>query len=389
VLSCGKSILDQIAQASRTLELVTPYVRGGVVEDALLRSAARRKRLLTRYSPADILSGKTDLALLGRLRRSVEVRLVDDVQARAYIVDGSWGYVGSCALTPPSFCDSGADLGVAVTDDASLRALEAQFERLWSCAAELTCAQWTLAQHASDGAMEMVADVRRDLLEAERALGRFVEIPRLHGGRRRTSAAPARQTPDFVRRRMLEWAGTAPIARALADFLAWTLETIPGADASAAWTVLLGEHHVRVKLGLPEILSVEEAEEGGGIISVMGLGARLDESARTLLRACDARVVPSPYASATGLTRDALRISFAPRDLPRLRAGLEPGLRAYLELHSSHAATVAQRCFASSVLEYLEDELDRAMPWPRDRARPSSSPVPLPSPSAFSLKPRG
>jgi len=65
-----------------------------------------------------------------------------------------------------------------------------------------------------------------------------------------------------------------------------------------------------------------------------------------------------------------VRISFSPRELPRLRAALEPALAGYLEDHAAHAATVAQRWFASSVLEYLEDELDRPLPWPRDRARP-------------------
>ena len=91
---------------------------------------------------------------------------------------------------------------------------------------------------------------------------------------------------------------------------------------------------------------------------------------RTLLHSSGAVLVSSPYASASGLTRDAVRISFSPRELPRLRPVVEPALAAYLEVQGAHAATVAQRWFASSVLEYLEDELDRPLPWPRDTARP-------------------
>src|SRR5690349_12731180 len=174
VLSSGKRILEQIGQASRTLELVTPYVRGAALEDALVHAPARRKRLLTRYRPADILSGATDVAMLGRLRRKLEVRVIEDVQARAYIVDGRWAYVGSCALTPASLLDSGADMGVAVCDEVSLRLLYAQFAQLWTRATEMTAAQWMLAQHAADGARDIIEGAHRDMREAERALGRFV-----------------------------------------------------------------------------------------------------------------------------------------------------------------------------------------------------------------------
>jgi hypothetical protein len=369
VLSSGKGILEQVGQASRTLELVTPYVRGAALEEALLRSPARRKRLLTRYRPADILSGATDVAMLGRLQRRLEVRVIEDVQARAYIVDGRWAYVGSCALTPASLLDSGADLGVAVTDEVSLRLLYAHFAQLWTRAAGMTAAQWMLAQHAADGVRDIMEGARRDLLEAERALRRFVEVPRLRGARR-GSPAPQRQTPAFVRKWMEEWAGSPALARQVADFLGWTVASIPDAAGSGAWTVLLGERHLRVKLGVPEIFCLEESEEGGGSLAVIGLEGRLGDSGRTLLRACGAALVPSPYASASGLDRDVVRISFSPRELPRLRPALEPALAAYLEAHGAQAATVAQRWFASSVLEYLEDELDRPLPWPRDRARP-------------------
>lgn len=369
VLSSGKRILEQVRQASRTLELVTPYVRGAALEDALVSAPARRKRLLTRYRPADILSGATDVAMLGRLRRKLEVRVIEDVQARAYIVDGRWAYVGSCALTPASLLDSDADMGVAVCDEVSLRLLYAQFAQLWTRATEMTAAQWMLAQHAADGARDIIEAAHRDMREAERALGRFVEVPRLRAARR-NPAAPERQTPAFVRRRMEEWAGSAALARQVADFLGWTLASIPEAEGSGAWTVLLGEHYVRVKLGVPEIFSIEESEEGGASIAVMGLEGRLGGGGRTLLHSSGAVLVSSPYASASGLTRDAVRISFSPRELPRLRPVVEPALAAYLEVQGAHAATVAQRWFASSVLEYLEDELDRPLPWPRDTARP-------------------
>ncbi|HEY6911182.1 MAG TPA: phospholipase D-like domain-containing protein [Myxococcales bacterium] len=369
VLSSGKRILEQIRQASRTLELVTPYVRGAALEDALVNAPARRKRLLTRYRPADILSGATDVAMLGRLRRKLEVRVIEDVQARAYIVDGRWAYVGSCALTPASLLDSGADMGVAVCDEVSLRLLYAQFAQLWTRATEMTAAQWMLAQHAADGARDSIEAAHRDLREAERALGRFVEVPRLRAARR-NPGAPERRTPAFVRRRMEEWAGSAALAHQVADFLGWTLASIPYAEGSAAWTVLLGEHSVRVKLGVPEIFSIEESEEDGARIAVMGLDGRLGPGDRPLLHSSGAVLVASPYASASGLTRDAVRISFSPRELPQLRPAIEPALAAYLELQGAHAATVAQRWFASSVLEYLEDELDRALPWPRDTARP-------------------
>ncbi len=369
VLPSGKGILEQVRQASRTLELVTPYVRGAALEEALVDAPARRKRLLTRYRPADILSGATDVAMLGRLRRKLEVRVIEDVQARAYIVDGHWAYVGSCALTPVSLLDSGADMGVAITDEVSLRLLYAQFAQLWTRAAPMTAAQWMLAQHAADGARDMMEGARRDMLEAERALGRFVEVPRLRAARR-NPGAPERQTPEFVRRRMEEWAGSAALARQVADLLGWTLGSIPDAEGSSAWTVLLGQDHVRVKLGVPEIFSIEESEEGGGSIAVTGLEGRLGGGGWAHLRASGATLVPSPYASASGLTRDAVRISFSPRELPRVRPALEPAVAAYLRSHAAHAATVAQQWFASSVLEYLEDELDRPLPWPRDRARP-------------------
>ena len=101
-----------------------------------------------------------------------------------------------------------------------------------------------------------------------------------------------------------------------------------------------------------------------------GLEGRLGGGGWAHLRASGATLVPSPYASASGLTRDAVRISFSPRELPRVRPALEPAVAAYLRSHAAHAATVAQQWFASSVLEYLEDELDRPLPWPRDRARP-------------------
>ncbi|HET7785336.1 MAG TPA: hypothetical protein VFL36_05160 [Myxococcales bacterium] len=369
MLPSGKGILEQVRQASRTLELVTPYVRGAALEEALLHSPARRKRLLARYRPADILSGATDVAMLGRLRRKVEIRVIEDVQACAYIVDGRWAYVGSCALTPASLLDCGADMGVAVTDHVSLRLLYAHFAQLWTRGAGMTAAQWTLAQHAADGARENIEGARRDMLEAERALRRFVEVPRLRPARR-SPPPPERQTPGFVRRRMEDWAGSVALARQVADFLGWMLVSIPDADGSRAWTVLLGERNLRVKLGVPEIFSIEENEEGCRSIAVMGLEGRLGGPGRALLRACGAVLVPSPWASASVLGRDAVQISFSPRELPRLRAALEPALAAYLQDYRPHAATVAQRWFASSVLEYLEDELDRPLPWPGNPAPP-------------------
>lgn len=364
----GKAILAQIASATRSLELVSPFVHGAAIEDALLRSPAKRKRLITRYRPFDILTGSANLGALSRLRRSVEIRFLEDVQARLCIADAGWAYVGSSLLTQKGLDESGADLGLEVRDDATLRALYAQFAQLWSRAAELTPAQWTLALHAADHAREAVDHSQRDLRRAEAALTRFVNVPHLRSSQPPAPFAPTRQTPEFVRRRMEAWAGTPEAARAIAELLAWTIERIPNAAESEAWTVLLGDRHVRLKLGLPELITLED-HEGGPVLSVVGLGDHLPAADRELLHSAAAQIAPSPWSSATGLSREAVRIGLPLRQAPRVLHALRPGLEAYVGLHWSQAPVVSQRAFAPSVLEYLEDELDRVLPWPKHHSR--------------------
>ena len=377
MLAGGKSILLQLENATRSLELVSPTVGGAAVEEALGRSPARRKRLITRYRPFDILAGTTDLALLARLRKGVEIRFLEDVHARLYIADGRWAYVGSSLLTRAGLDESGADVGLEVSSEAECEPLRAQFARLWAQAVELTPAQWMLALHATDHALEIVEHARQQVVEAERALTRFVGIPRL-----RTSppapplpAEPSRRTPEFVRRRMEGWAGSPELARQVAEFLAWTIQRIPNAHESSAWTVLLGERHLRLKLGLPEIFGLEESDEGC-TLTVMGLGDQLCETRREQLRKSRATVAPSPYASATGLSREALRIGNIPlRDVPALLEALKPGLETYVSRHWNQAPALGERAFAPSVLEYLEDELDQPLPWPKNRVRSGAPPT--------------
>ena len=370
MLAGGKQILARLAEAKDSVELISPCVHGAAIEDALSRCPAKSKRLITRYRPFDILAGTMDLSLLARLRRKVDIRFLEDVHARVYIIDGHWAYVGSSLLTKTGVDDSTADLGIAVSDPVDLTRIHTQFAQLWSHAGGLTSAQWTLALHASDEALELTDRVRREFINAERALQRFVTIPRLRSGRPvPVPTQPGRQTPEFVRSRIEAWTGTAQGAHEVADLLAWAIEAIPNAAQSAAWTVLLGEHHLRLKLGLPEIVTIEEGEEGGAL-SVMGLSSRLGDADRDLLRKLHATVVPSPYASATGLSREAVRIGSLPLGrLAELRPMLQRGLAEYVRLHWSQAPTMAQRAFAPSVLEYLEDELDRPLPWPKDRVR--------------------
>jgi hypothetical protein len=370
MLVSGRQIIEKIARSTRSLELVSPYLHGSGVEDALTRSPARRKRLITRYRPFDILAGATDLALLDRLRRKVEIRFLEDVHARFFVVDASWAYVGSSLLTKAGLDDSGADLGVAVTDEGELNRVYARFATLWSQAGELSPAQWTLALHAADEAMELVEKARSGFLDAERALGRFVDIPRLRK-RSRPLILPnaARQTPAVVRSRVNAWSGKPEAAYEVAAFLGWAIEAIPNAAQSEAWTVLLGDHHLRLKLGLPEVVTIEEGDEGA-TLSVMGLASMLHGSERELLHRAGATIIPSPWASATGLSRDAVRIGNVALDrVALISAAIKPGLAEYMRLHWSQAPTMAKRAFASSVLEYLEDELDRPLPWPKDRIR--------------------
>lgn len=374
MLAAGRHILSRLAGATESLELISPCVHGGTIEEALGRSPARVKRLITRYRPFDILAGTMDLSLLARLRRKIDIRFLEDVHARLYLVDGHWAYVGSSLLTRSGTDDSDADLGVAVTDPSDLTRIHTQFAQLWAKASELTPAQWTLALHATDEALELTDKVRREYINAERALHRFVTIPRLRSRRPvPIPSEPGRQTPEFVRSRLVEWTGSQHLAHEVADLLAWTIEAIPNAAQSAAWTVLLGEHHLRLKLGLPEILTIEEGEDGGAL-SVMGLSSKLEPGDRELLRELQATVVPSPHASATGLSREAVRIGHVPlARLAELRPMLQRGLAEYVRLHWSQAPTMAQRAFAPSVLEYLEDELDRPLPWPKDRARATAA----------------
>jgi hypothetical protein len=172
-----------------------------------------------------------------------------------------------------------------------------------------------------------------------------------------------------VRSRLNEWAGKPEAAHEVAAFLGWAIDAIPNAAQSEAWTVLLGDHFLRLKLGLPEVVTIEEGDEGA-TLSVMGLASLLHGAERELLHSAGATIIPSPWASATGPSRDAVRIgNVAPAQVALVSAAIKPGLAEYMRLHWSQAPTMAKRAFASSVLEYLEDELDRPLPWPKDRVR--------------------
>jgi hypothetical protein len=133
----GPGILKRAAAARDRLWLVSPYVTSGALVAAVRACGAPSKRLLTRYNASDILTGATDLRVVGELAAAgVEVRVLSDVHAKVYVFD-DWAYVGSANLTNHGLAASLREFGSASAGGSHVVEALEYFETLWKAAPKL------------------------------------------------------------------------------------------------------------------------------------------------------------------------------------------------------------------------------------------------------------
>ena len=134
----------KLSDVRRTLKIACPFIKTRYAKLLLASLPVNEKidvQILTRLKPQDILAGVHDLDALGALMTpltglNVQMRYLNRLHAKLFIFDQLEAIVTSTNLTYAGF-NTNAELGVSLTDEASVIACEDHFSSLWSGAATI------------------------------------------------------------------------------------------------------------------------------------------------------------------------------------------------------------------------------------------------------------
>jgi PLD-like domain len=138
-------LLQAISQVQRELFFICPFLKEQVITDlkttlqTRVSSTPLRVRVLTRVLPDDLLVGASDLSALQQLLRwpqelpgsSVELRAIDKVHAKVWLIDNAQAIIGSGNATP-SGLDRNLEYGVAITNAKIVARVWQDWELWWN-----------------------------------------------------------------------------------------------------------------------------------------------------------------------------------------------------------------------------------------------------------------
>ncbi|MCC5995848.1 MAG: phospholipase D family protein [Oceanicaulis sp.] len=128
----SKVIAQEAAASEHGFDVVCPFVKSGAVATVFPDGAAQPRRLLTRLSPLDMLTGVHDIEALDRMiRHGVEVRGLRGLHAKVFLSRGRSVVVGSANLTSAAL-NRNHEYGVLLTDPKIVGETERWFDWLWA-----------------------------------------------------------------------------------------------------------------------------------------------------------------------------------------------------------------------------------------------------------------
>ena len=147
------------------LKIACPFIKTRYAKLLLASLPVNEKldvQILTRLKPQDILAGVHDLDALGALMTpltglNVQMRYLNRLHAKLFVFDQREAIVTSTNLTYAGF-NTNAELGVSLTDEASIIACEEHFSALWSDAAAIRL----------DAVLKMKDELQRQVEVAQR-----------------------------------------------------------------------------------------------------------------------------------------------------------------------------------------------------------------------------
>lgn len=136
--------VKKLSDVRHSLKIACPFIKTRYARLLLASLSVNEKldvQILTRLKPQDILAGVHDLDALGALMTpltglNVQMRYLNRLHAKLFVFDQREAIVTSTNLTYAGF-NTNAELGVSLTDEASVIACEDHFSALWSGAAAL------------------------------------------------------------------------------------------------------------------------------------------------------------------------------------------------------------------------------------------------------------
>jgi len=108
-ISFATSFLEDVKKCKKSLTIISPYVSQGAVSQLLKVVPSKVKCTLITIPPGrDYLFGSVEVEALSLLhKKKFDVRMLQDVHAKLYVLDGSTAYVGSANFTANGWFENG------------------------------------------------------------------------------------------------------------------------------------------------------------------------------------------------------------------------------------------------------------------------------------------